>query len=406
MTGQLSEKAPAPNGETGWQPDLLDRIHDDALRVLEEVGVKCPVAEVRRIFEETGLAAFDETTGHLYVLRQLVEQALARTPDRNDFFIPENSFGVGGTAPFVYDDQVRDLRAPTLADTARIASIVQAADQAAFMARGVLVRDAEVEVIETITAHCRKPIYVAAVTEAGLNKAREVHQTRGGIIIQFSIINSPLNLIDGMIPPFLKAVRMGLPVYVSTMPMAGLTAPYSMSGLVTLTHAEGLFGITLAQLLNPGGIVVHAGLPSIANVSKKYAVDLGLVAHNEANLLQEKVNQRLGLPSIQTACTTHEDHPGPRAEQDAVNGFALCQKYGFHQMRHSFGFLRELVSFSIAKLERHLELCAETTPDKAPDYQFEAFDPEGFEAIARNGSRAGYMSDAHTVKNTGRVFQQ
>lgn len=406
MTGPLTEKAPTSNGEAGFAPDLLDRIHEDALRVLEEVGVRCPVAEVRQIFEETGLAAFDETTGHLYVLRQLVEQALARTPGRDEFFIPDNSFGVGGTAPFVYDDQIRDLRTPTLADTARIASIVEAADQAAFMARGVLIKDAEVEVIETITTHCRKPIYVGAVTEAGLNKALEVHQTRGGIVVQFSIINSPLNIIDGMIPPFLKAVRMGLPVYVSTMPMAGLTAPYSMSGLVTLTHAEGLFGITLAQLVNPGLTVIHAGLPSIANVSKKYAVDLGLVAHNVANLLQEKVNQRLALPSIQTACTTHEDHPGPRAEQDAINGFALCQKYGFHQMRHSFGFLRELVSFSIAKLERHLELCAETTPDQAPDYPLEPYDPEGFAAIARNGSQAGYMSDAHTLKNTGRVFVQ
>ncbi|MBU1742291.1 MAG: trimethylamine methyltransferase family protein, partial [Proteobacteria bacterium] len=258
--------------------------------------------------------------------------------------------------------------------------------------------------IDTITGNCHKPVYVAAVTEAGLNRALEVHQTRGDIVVQFSIINSPLNLIEGMIGPFLQCVRMGLPVYVSTMPMAGLTAPYSMSGLVTLTHAEGLFGITLAQLLHPGVTVVHAGLPSIANVSKKYAVDLGLVSHNVANLLQEKVNQRLGLPSIQTACTTHEDHPGSRAEQDAINGFGLMKKYGFHQMRHAFGFLRELVSFSITKLERHIELCQETTPAQAPDYQFEAYDPEGFEAIARNGSQAGYMSDAHTLKNTGKVF--
>ncbi|MBU0514183.1 MAG: trimethylamine methyltransferase family protein, partial [Proteobacteria bacterium] len=260
MTDHPVENAPTPAGDDGFNPTLFDLIHADALRVLEEVGVKCPVAEVREIFEQTGLAAFDETTGHLYVLRQLVEQALARTPGRDEFFIPENSFGVGGTAPFVYDDEIQDLRTPTLADTARIASIVEAADEAAFMARGVLIKDAEVQVIETITAHCRKPIYVAAVTEAGLNRALEVHQTRGNIVVQFSIINSPLNLIEGMIGPFLQCVRMGLPVYVSTMPMAGLTGPYSMSGLVTLTHAEGLFGITLAQLLHPGVTVVHAGL--------------------------------------------------------------------------------------------------------------------------------------------------
>jgi trimethylamine---corrinoid protein Co-methyltransferase len=145
-------------------------------------------------------------------------------------------------------------------------------------------------------------------------------------------------------------------------PWQGLSAPYSMSGLLTLTHAEGLFGVALTQLINPGITVVHAGLPSIANIQKNYAVDLGLLSHNIANLLQDKINRKLGLPSIQTACTTSQDHPNQRAEQDAVNGFSIMKKYGFHHMRHCFGFLRELISFSIAKLERHIELCRQTTP--------------------------------------------
>jgi len=384
--------------------DLLARIHQDALTVLEEVGVKCSEPEVRRLFEETGLAAFDDTTGHIHVLTPLVEQALSMTPKRDRFFVPENSFGVGGTAPFVHDDRTGELIEPTFEHLVKIASMVNQADEIGFMARGVLLKKQEVKVIETIVEHCRKPIYVAAVTEAGIAKAKEVHERRGKLTVQFSIINSPLTVIDSMIPPFLEVVRSGVPVYVSTMPMAGLTAPYSMSGLLTLTHAEALFGLTLAQLANPGVTVVHAGLPSIANIRKNYAVDLGLVSHNVANLLMDKVCEGLGLPSIQTACTTSEDHPNERAEADAVKGFALMKKYGFHQMRHAFGFLRELISFSIAKLERHIELCRETTADQAPAYEFEAYDPEGLEVIRRIGSWGNYMRDDHTLKNTGRSF--
>jgi trimethylamine:corrinoid methyltransferase-like protein len=186
--------------------------------------------------------------------------------------------------------------------------------------------------------------------------------------------------------------------------MAGLSAPYSMSGLLTLTHAEALFGITLAQLINPGITVVHAGLPSIANIRKNYAVDLGLVSHNMANLLQEKLNKMLDIPSIQTACTTSQDSPNRQAEEDAVKGYALMKKYGFHQMRHAFGFLRELISFSIGKLERHIELCRETEASKAPEYEMDAYDPEGMDAIIRNGSQANYMRDDHTVRNTGGTF--
>ena len=258
--------------------------------------------------------------------------------------------------------------------------------------------------MDTIVENCHKPIYVAAVTEEGIAQAKGIHETRGKITVQFSIINSPLNIIEGMISPFLSCLRKGLPVYVSTMPMAGLSAPYSMSGLLTLTHAEALFGITLTQLVSPGLMAVHAGLPSIANIRKNYAVDLGLVSHNISNLLMEKINERLGIPSIQTACTTSQDVPNTKAEEDAVKGYALMKKYGFHQMRHAFGFLRELISFSIAKLERHVDLCRETGPDQTPKFDIAPYDPEGLEAIIRNGSKANYMRDDHTVKNTGKSF--
>ena len=384
--------------------EYLEQIHQDALRVLEEVGVKCQSPEVRQIFEETGLAAFDPSTGHIHVLTPLVEQALAQTPKRDQYWIPENAFGVGGTAPFVYDDSTGELIQPTFDHLSRIAKIVDGADVVDFMARGVLIKQQEVPVMETIIENCRKPIYVAAVTEEGIQRAKEIHEMRGDITVQFSIINSPLNVIESMIPPFLSCVRKGIPIYVSTMPMAGLSAPYSMSGLLTLTHAEGLFGITLAQMVTPGIPVVHAGLPSIANIQKNYAVDLGLVSHNIANLLQEKINKRLDIPSIQTACTTSEDAPTKRAEEDALKGYAIMKKYGFHQMRHAFGFLRELISFSIAKLERHIEICRETGPELAPEVHLEPYDQEGFEAICRNGSIANYMRDNHTVKNTGKAF--
>ncbi len=384
--------------------NLLEKIHQDALNILEETGVKCKSAEVRQIFEDTGLAAFDETTGHIHILSPLVEQAINITPKRDKYWIPENSFGVGGTAPFLYDDNTGELIAPTLEHLVRIAKIVNKTEIINFMARGVLIRNREVKVIDTIIENCSKPIYIAAVTEEGIARAKQVHETRGELTVQFSIINSPLNVIEEMIDPFLSCVRKGLPVYVSTMPMAGLSAPYSMSGLLTLTHAEALFGIALAQLVNPGIMVVDAGLPSIANIQKNYSVDLGMVSHNIANLLLEKINKRLKIPSIQTACTTNQEKPNEKSEKDAINGFALMKKYSFHQMRHSFGFLKELVSFSIAKLEKHIDLCKKTSPDQAPEYEIEAYDPEGLDAIKRNSSQPNYMRDDHTLKNTGKSF--
>jgi trimethylamine:corrinoid methyltransferase-like protein len=387
-------------------PAWLDRIHTEAVAVLEETGIRCRDDEVRRIFEDTGLAAFDETTGHIHVLPALVEQALTTAPRREDFCVPENSFGIGGTAPFIFDDMTNDLVPPTLSHLAEIARIADRSAAVNFMARGVLIPGQEVAVMDTMTAHCRKPLYVAAVTDAGLDHAAELVRQRGRMTIQFSIINSPLNVIPDMIPPFLKCLRKGLPVYVSTMPMAGLSAPYSMSGLLTLTHAEALFGITLAQLVHPGIMTVHAGLPAIANIEKNYAVDLGHPAHHLANLLMEKVNRQLGLPSIQSTGTTNAQAPGPQAEADAAYAFALLKTYGFHQMRHAFGFLKDLVSFSIGKLLHHVELCAATQPNQSPDPVVEAYDDQGLAAIQRNASRPNYMRDDHTLSRMDRSFQE
>jgi len=393
--------AARPLVDAAW----TDRIHAEALVVLEETGVHCRDEAIRRIFEDTGLAAFDETTGHIHVLPQLVEQALATAPRRDAFFVPENAFGIGGTAPFVFDDMAEDLVPPTLAHLAEIAKIADRSAPVHFMARGVLVPGQEAAVMETMAVHCRKPLYVAAVTDGGLEQAAALFRRRGRITLQFSIINSPLNVIPNMVPPFLKCLRQGLPVYVSTMPMAGLSAPYSMSGLLTLTHAEALFGITLAQLVNPGIVTVHAGLPAIANIEKNYAVDLGHPAHHLANLLMEKVNRRLGLPSIQSAGTTNAAKPGAQAEADAVYAFSLLKTHGFHQMRHAFGFLKDLVSFSIGKLLHHIELCAASRPGQFPAPAVEAFDDQGLAAIQRNAGRPNYMRDDHTLSRLGRSFR-
>ena len=385
--------------------DYLDRIHQDGVRVLEEVGFKCSHPEIREILEGTGLAAFDESSGHIHILSPLVEQALSTAPGRSDYWVEPNAFGVGGTAPFIYDDDTGELILPSLDHVAKIATIVDREKSISFMHRGVLVKGKEVETIETIVENCSKPVYISGIeTEAGIALARKIHEERGRFTMQCAIINSPLNVIEGMVSPFLQAVRVGIPVSLSTMPMAGLSAPYSMTGLLTLAHAEALFGIVLAQTMNPGITVVHAGLPAIANLQKNYAVDLGLISHNLANLLMSKVCERLDLPSIHSGCTTNEGAPGPVAEQDARNGYALMKKYGFNQMRHAFGFLKELVSFSIDKLERHAVICAETGPDLAPEISVDPYDEEGFDAILRNGSTPNYMKDDHTLKNTGRVF--
>lgn len=201
----------------------------------------------------------------------------------------------------------------------------------------------------------------------------------------------------------MKVVKAGLPVFISAMPMAGISAPFSYNGVLTMTHAEVLFGICAAQLLNPGITCIHGGFPTIADPRIEYNPNYGLTSHYLLNLFMTHLNLMLDLPTCQSACTTHEEHPNEKAYADARIGQALCLKYGFHMIRHPFAFLRYLIDFSIDKLENAMANAAHVSAEDAPELEMPVYDERGMESIRRFGLGM-YMEDPLTTLNFGKIF--
>lgn len=170
-----------------------------------------------------------------------------------------------------------------------------------------------------------------------------------------------------------------------------------------MTHAEVLFGICMAQLINPGVTCIHAGYPTIADPRIDYNPNYGLKSHNLLNLLMTHLNLMLDLPTFQSACTTHEEHLTERALADAKMGQALCMKYGFHMIRHAFSFLRYLIDFSIEKMEKAIEICENTSAADAPELEMPVYDERAMDSIQHTGLGM-YMEDPLTTANLGRVF--
>jgi trimethylamine:corrinoid methyltransferase-like protein len=222
-------------------------------------------------------------------------------------------------------------------------------------------------------------------------------------MIVFCLTRPPLEVNENFSENFVQVVRAGLPVFISAMPMAGISAPYCYNGVLAMTHAEVLFGICTAQLLRPGHTCIHAGFPTIADPRFEYNPNYGLKSHFVLNLLQAHLNMILDLPACQSGCTTNEAHLTERALDDARTGQALCKKYGFHMMRHCFGFLRHLVDFSFAKMEAAIRIAEEVTADEAPDVEMPIYDDRGMASIQRVGLGM-YMDDSLTTANIGRVF--
>jgi trimethylamine:corrinoid methyltransferase-like protein len=384
--------------------EMLLKVHQDALWILENMGVGCKQPDILELFknhEKDGLAVVYDN--RIYLMEDLVKQCLESVPGIKDFFVPKSSFFVGGTAPYIYDDKAGIGGVmPTPDHVKKIAQIAESKDIIAGMGRGVKLND-ESEQMDIMVENCSKPLYVAVTSDKSLARACEIYQTRKNIMIVFCLTRPPLEVNENFSEAFYKVAKAGLPLFISAMPMAGISAPYSYNGVLAMTHAEVLFGICAAQLINPGITCIHAGFPTIADPRIEYNPNYGLVSHNLLNILMSHLNMILDLPSCQNAGATHEEHPTPRAYADGKMGQALCIKYGFHMIRHPFAFLRYLIDFSIEKLEKSSQMAVNVTPEDAPDVEMPAYDPRAMESIQRTGFGM-YMDDPLTTANIGKIF--
>jgi len=384
--------------------EMLLQCHQDALWTLENLGVGCKQPEMQQAFkklEAEGLAAVYED--RIYLFGDVVENCLKTVPGVKDFFVPMRSFFIGGTAPYVYDDRKGEGGVtPTSEHVEQIARIAEMSHPVGGMGRGIKLKN-EVEQMNIMSENCSKPLYFAVTSDASLARAKEIYEERKNIMIVFCLTRPPLEVNENFSEHFVKVVQAGLPTFISAMPMAGISAPYCYNGVLSMTHAEVLFGICAAQLLNPGVPCVHAGFPTIADPSIEYNPNYGTVSHNYLNLLMTHLNLMLDLPSFQSAGTTHEEHLSDQAYEDARMGQALCMKYGFHMIRHPFAFLRYLIDFSFEKLEKAIEIAKTVTPEDAPEVENVIYDERGMESLRHTGLGM-YMEDSLTTQNLGKIF--
>ncbi|MFP3927796.1 MAG: trimethylamine methyltransferase family protein [Desulfobacteraceae bacterium] len=384
--------------------EMLLQVHQDALWILENLGVGCKQPEILQAFQEKeaeGLAYVFEN--RIFLTTDLVNKCLETVPKLDQFFVPRNSFFIGGTAPYVYDDEAGEGGVfPKPEHAERVARVAQENEIVAGMGRGIKLKH-EVEQMNIMTENCNKPMYFAVTSDTALERAVEIYEKKKDIMIVFCLTRSPLEVNENFSEHFYKVAKAGLPVFDSAMPMAGISAPFCFNGVLAMTHAEVLFGLCTTQIVNPGVTFIHAGYPTIADPRIEYNPNYGLISHFLLNLLMSHLNMILDLPTCQSAATTHEEHPTDRAYQDARNGQAMCRKYGFHMIRHPFAFLRYLIDFSFEKLEKCMRIAEEVTAEEAPEVVMPGYDERGMESI-KNIGLGMYMEDPLTTANLGKVF--
>jgi len=315
------------------------RIHEAALEVLTETGVRVDDPEIRILLQDAGATASGDI---VRIPQKLVAWALAEAPrkvrmaDRagnvRELGPDGETVVLTGNALYVTRGRVReDLKSQDLAELARI--VENCPNLHGMVGTSVadyppVCRDfAGFRIMaRNTTKHLRPCIY----TPAGARLVMEMAQVLAGdvslrerpiVSTGFSIL-SPLHWSALALGVFKSTAGLGVPVMINSEPLAGATAPVTLAGCLVIGDADTLSGLIINQLLEPGR-------PCIYNIGFAHVIDMStaiaLTGAPENALLQAAgadLARFHGLPSASWMSTEAMTFDAQSAFEKMMTGLA------------------------------------------------------------------------------------
>jgi trimethylamine--corrinoid protein Co-methyltransferase len=409
-----------------FSADRIETIHETALRVLEELGLKVLLPEARELFASAG-ALVDEESGMVRIGREIVAAHLATAPssftaragDRSRDLTLETgalAFIAGSGTPNATDIE-RGRRPGSLQDFADLTRLVQSFDVLHMQAPYVEPQDVPIhlrhlEMMRTqLTLSDKFPFVYARGGPQVHDSFEMIRRARGLTEAAFeanahcyTIINtnSPRQLDIPMAQGIIDFARAGQISIITPFCLAGAMAPITVAGAITLQHAEALAGITLAQIARKGAPVVYGSFCSNVDM-KSGAPAFGTPEHFKATLGSGQLARLLGLPwrGGGGSAANVSDVQAAGETQMALWGAVLA---GVTVLVHSAGWLEGGLVFSYEKMITDLEilqsvaeLCAATPADT---------DAIGFDAIAEVQPGGHFFATTQTMARYRHAFYE
>ncbi len=398
--GRGAEAAPQPSREVNYRQlrnpfpqmevfpaDQIADMHESALRVLQELGIKCLLPEARRIFALAG-ARVDEDSEMVFIGRDMVEAAVASAPKsitcragarRRDFTLELGSlvFQPGAGAPNATDLE-RGRRAASGRDYVEFLKLTHHFDVFQMISPQVEPQDVPTNLRHYFTTQAQMeltdkfPFFFSRGTPQVMDCFQMLSIARGLSDDEFSsnpycytIINtnSPRTLDIPMAQGLIDFARHGQMSIITPFTLMGAMAPITVAGAITLSHAEALAALTLTQLTNPGAPVCYGTFTSNVDM-KSGAPAFGTPSHFQASLAAGQLARHLGLPWRSAAGSASNVNDVQAANE---NQFGLwgCLMAGATVIIHSAGWLEGGLTVSFEKmicdaevLNMVAELCA------------------------------------------------
>ena len=440
MRRRRREEAPAPEApplprENAYppheplSPEGVEAIHAGALDVLARLGIRVLLAEAREMLAAVGATLDGET---VRMPPALVEALVAQAPRAFTLRARDPAFDVrvggrslamgagagcpnmrtreGGRVPGTlagFEDAVRLMDGfeaiAKLSPCVEPQDVPDALRHLAIM-RAQLTLSAKPPFVNARggpqVAQCFALIRAAhGLDEAGFEAAPRCYTVVN--------TNSPRTLDATMARGLIDFARAGQVSVVTPFCLAGAMAPVGLEGALTLSHAEALFGIALAQAVRPRAPVVYGAFASNVDL-RSGAPAFGTPEHMRASMGAGQLARHVGLPWRAGAGTGANASDAQAAAETllAVTGAVLG---GANLIYHAAGWLEGGLTFGFEKmvtdmdaLEALLLSMRPIEPDMAGALaDIEAVEPGGH-FFAAPGTLAGFRDAFHEPRAADR----
>ena len=326
----------------------LERIHQVALRVLDEIGVRVEHAEMRDRLAGSGCTIEGE---RVFFPGELVAATISEIP--NSFTLygrsPETSVEVGlngtictntGIFPNIVDFESGAIRRTTLDDVEATTRVLDALESMHVVyvslvdATGLGPHMVTLADFAAVLANTTKPLVGPGLTsraeaEAVVALARAVRGAdaerlrRYPLSVPFVCLVTPLYVPKDVVDALIVVAEAGLPLDVLTNPVMGMSAPNTVASTVALGHAEVLALAVMAHAITPGLPILCQNTPSVADMRSMASTTGG----PETGLIRQVgvlLAQHLGIPACAHGHTSSARMDPQAADEKALNTLLIA----------------------------------------------------------------------------------
>ena len=362
--------------------DLIQKILEDAKRVMAEVGVEVCGPNLKKRLLDHGLKT-DKSGKRILFPQDVVDKAISDAPKAFKLFDRDGNvhteiggnnvhFVPGSSGLKISDHRTGETRLANSTDFVEYIRLCDGLEHIAYLATAFSTnKDIEPQVSDawrlymTLTTS-KKPVVSGAFSEHGVKlMARMLQLCRKDHV---DLVARPMTIFtitptgkfrygDESCQNLLDCVEAGIPVEIVPVTLMGLIAPVTLVGALVFHCVDVLSGLTMAQIVRPGTPVLFGGAPATFHM-RSATSPMAAIEAQRLNVAYVEIAKSLGLPTQAYMALSDSKFLDAQAGGETFSSALLAAIAGVNSVSGP-GLLNFVLTFSLPKLVFDNEVCGQ-----------------------------------------------